>query len=396
MRILCIRGLLVACVLLSLLASGPAEASPCHRKRHNCVKIGTQAPQTGPQATLGRTILNSVELAVKQHGSHLGFEFDVVNFDDGGVLEAALSKGSAIVGDDEILLVISHPDVRISIATADIYEKAQLATLSPANTHPLLTARGYKNVFRVVGRDDLQTVAAAMFAKNNLSAKTAYVLHERTPYGQLLATVFSNSAKSIGIAVLGVDTAEAKPEFAKALQAIEPRKPDLIFFSGSHTVAAILLQQLREFRITATVLGTDALDTPEFARVGGPAVVGVYYTSPVGPASAYPAAGNFSADYRKTFGIPPERYAAQAYDATVIGIRAIESAIRAAGGVLPTRQAVNLELRKVRDFQGITGTLAFASNGDLARAMYFVFRAESADPARWNANRLVATFVVPP
>lgn len=382
--------------MLLVVTASPTEASPCHRRRHNCVKIGTQAPLSGPQAALGRTILNSVELAVKQHGTHLGFEFDVVSFDDGGVLETALSNARAIVEDDEILLVISHPDSRVSTASAEIHEKAQLATISPVNTDPLLTASGYKNVFRVIGRGDMQGVAAAMFAKNNLNAKIAYVLHEKSSYGRLLATVFSSSAKALNIDVLGADEAEAKPEFARVLQAIKPRKPDLIFFSGSHIVAAIFLQQLREARVNARVLGVDAMDTPELAKLAGPAVVGVYYTSPVGPASAYPAASKFVKDYRKAFDTPPERYATQAYDAAVVGIRAIENAIRAAGGNLPSRQAVSLQLRNIRGFQGITATVAFANNGDLAQALYFVSQVVSADPTRWDTNKLVATFVVPP
>jgi len=55
--------------------------------------------------------------------------------------------------------------------------------ISPANTNPTVTDRGYSNVFRVCGRDDVQGAVGAEFAKS-LGVKTAYVIHDKTTYGQ--------------------------------------------------------------------------------------------------------------------------------------------------------------------------------------------------------------------
>ncbi len=75
-----------------------------------------------------------------------------------------------------------------------IYHSANLANVSPANTNPKVTDRGYLEVSRIVGRDDVQGVVAAQFATSK-GVKTAYVVHDKTAYGQGIAEFFKRECE---------------------------------------------------------------------------------------------------------------------------------------------------------------------------------------------------------
>ena len=86
---------------------------------------------------------------------------------------------------------------------------------------------------------------------------------------------------------------------------------------------------------------------------------------------------------------------AESYDATVVALRAIEAAAKAAGGKLPTREAVAAAVRKNK-LEGITGTIAFDGKGDRLKATYFVLQVASDDPAKWGENKLIKRLGVDP
>src|SRR5436309_16074345 len=92
------------------------------------------------------------------------------------------------------------------------------------------------------------------------------------------------------------------------------------------------------------------MDSSDLTKIAGKAVVGMYYTSAAGPASALPKAKAFVEDFKKKFVKNSEPYAAEAYDATAIALKAIEVASKS--GKL-SREAVATTVRKVK-LSGIT------------------------------------------
>jgi branched-chain amino acid transport system substrate-binding protein len=117
----------------------------------------------------------------------------------------------------------------------------------------------------------------------------------------------------------------------------------------------------------------------------------MYYTSVAGPVTVYPAARQFADDYKRHFGKNPEPFAAQAYDATAILVKAIEAA--AQGGKAPTREAVTAAIRDVR-YTGVTGQVVFDGKGDPRKALYFVLQVTSDDPQKWGDNKEVKRLTI--
>ncbi|MBI4842006.1 MAG: branched-chain amino acid ABC transporter substrate-binding protein, partial [candidate division NC10 bacterium] len=301
------------------------------------IKIATQSPLSGGQAALGEGIKLGTQLAIEQLKGpveKLGFKVELVPYDDQAKPDVGVANAKNIVADKDILVVIGRLNSGVAIPSSEVYKDVKLAMISPANTNPVVTDRNYPSVSRVCGRDDVQGVVGAEFAKS-LKAKSAYVIHDKTTYGQGVAEFFRDHAKKIGIEVLGFEGTEEKSNFDPIITPMKAKNPDLIYFGGIYDQAAPLFKQAREKGVKSKFLGPDGMDSSDLTKIGGKAVVGMNYTSVAGPVTVYPKAKKFADDYKSKFKKDPEPFAAQAYDSMAIGLKAIEAAIKAAGGKLP-------------------------------------------------------------
>src|SRR5256886_14349959 len=105
---------------------------------------------------------------------------------------------------------------------------------------------------------------------------------------------------------------------------VKAKGPGLIYFGGIYDQAAPFFKQASEKGIKARFLGPDGMDSSDLVKIAGKAVVGMYYTTAAGPVTVFPKAKEFSETFKKKFGKNPEPYAAEAYDATAIALKAIE------------------------------------------------------------------------
>jgi len=323
-------------------------------------------------------------------GTVPGVTFELAPYDDQATPDIGVANATQIVGDPAILCLVGHLNSGVMIPSMEQYHTAGLAAVSPANTNPVVTDRGYAEVNRVVGRDDIQGVVGEQFAVNELKIKSVYILNDKTAYGEGVAQFFKQAAEKDGIQVLGFEGTDEKSNFDGIITPIIAANPDLVYFGGIYDQAGIFFRQARDRGITAQFMGPDGLDSSELANLGGDAVVGMHYSTVAAPATAYPAAAQFIKDYEARFGEQTQPFAAQAYDSMKICIQGVKSAMAAAGGV-PTRAQVAEAVRATADYKGITGDVTFNSIGDKAVSTYFVIKVLSADPAEWNNNELAKT-----
>ena len=388
MRTVRLRYLLIALAALALVLP---VTSLTDAQSKGTIKIATQSPLSGGQAALGEGIKLGTQLAIEKLKGpieKLGFKVELVPFDDQAKPDVGVANAANVIADKDILVVVGHLNSGVAIPASEKYKEAQLAMISPANTNPTVTDRNYLNVSRVCGRDDVQGVVGAEFAKTTLKAKTAYVIHDKTTYGQGVAEFFKADAEKKGIKILGFEGTEEKSNFDPIITPMKAKNPDLIYFGGIYDQAAPFFKQAREKGVKATFMGPDGMDSSDLTKIAGKAVQGMYYTSVAGPVSVYPAAKEFAKQYKDKFKKDPEPFAAQAYDATAIGLKAIEAAIKASGGKVPSREQVSVAVRKTKH-TGITGTIEFDEKGDPKKALYFVLQVASDDPGKWGDNKEV-------
>ena len=98
----------------------------------------------------------------------------------------------------------------------------------------------------------------------------------------------------------------------------------------------------------------------------------MHYTSVAGPVSVYPQAKQFADEYKKKFGKNPEPFAAQAYDATAIALKALEAAAK--GGKAPSRDAVTAAVREVKHTGHHRAPSSSTTRAIPKKALYFVLQ----------------------
>jgi branched-chain amino acid transport system substrate-binding protein len=358
---------------LALVALAPATSWAQKGK----IKIAVQAPLSGEQAALGEHIKLGAQLAVEEAVKAfkaLGYDLELVPQDDQAKPEVGVANARNMVADPEVLVIVGHFNSGVALPASEVYKDAMLAMISPANTATEITDRGYPNVNRVCGRDDVQGPVGARFAAQELKAKSVYIIHDKTLYGQGVAENFRNEAKKLGINVLGYDGTEERANFSPMINPLKAKNPALVYFGGIYHQGGLLLKQMREKGVTAKFMGPDGLDSAEMAKIAGASVVGSYYTSVAGPPDAYPETAAFAKKFKQRFGKDIEAFGLYGYDATLVGIKAMEGWIKANGGKRPTRTEVSTAVRNIKGFKGVTGPIEFDHKGDPVKAKYFVLQ----------------------
>ena len=356
------------------------------------IRIATQSPLSGAQSALGTALKNGAQLALEQQKDGLeamGFIVELVPYDDQASADTGLANAKQIVADPSVLCVVGHLNSGVTIPASEEYHNANLSMISPSSTNPTVTDRGYLEINRVVGRDDVQGVVAEQFAREELGVKSVYIVHDKTSYGQGVAEYFRKAAESNGMQVVGFEGTEEQANFDSIITPILAVAPDLIYFGGVYSQGGIFFKQVREKGITAQFMGPDGMDSPELVNLGGDSVVDLHYTSIAGPASECPATEQFMQDYEARFGEPSQPFTAQAFDAMSLCVASIEQAAQENGGAMPSRAQVTTALRSLKEFPGVTGSITFNAKGDPVQSTYFVLQVKASDADSWNNNQII-------
>jgi branched-chain amino acid transport system substrate-binding protein len=342
------------------------------------IKIVTQSPLSGEQAGTGEPIKLGAQLAVEEASKRfkaLGFDLVMVPFDDQAKPEVGVANARNVAADPDVLLVVGHFNSGVALPASDVYKESLLTMISPANTATEITDRGYPNVNRVCGRDDVQGPLGAKFAAEDLKAKSVYIVHDKTVYGQGVSEKFRDEAKKLGLQILAFEGTEERSNFGPMIIPLKARNPDLVYFGGIYHQGGLLLKQMREKGVKAAFMGPDGLDDAEMVKIAGNAVVGSYYTTVAPPKDLSPETAAFAEKYKQRFGKEIGSFGLYGYVAAALGIKAIENAIQELGGKKPGRKQVSEAVRKI-NFKGVTGSIAFDNKGDPVKAKYFVLKFE--------------------
>jgi len=341
------------------------------------IKIAVQAPLSGEQAALGEHIKLGAQLdvegAVKAFKA-MGYDLELVPQDDQAKAEVGVANARNMVADPNVLVIVGHFNSGVALPASEVYKDAMLVMISPANTATEITDRGYPNVNRVCGRDDVQGPVGARFAAQELKAKSVYIIHDKTTYGQGVADSFRNEAKKLGMNVLGFDGTEERANFAPMIIPMKAKNPALVYFGGIYHQGGLLLKQMREKGAKAMFMGPDGVDSEEMVKIAGAAAVGSYYTSVAPPRDATPETAAFAKKYKQRFGKDIEAFGLYGYDATLVGIKAMEQWLKANPGKKPSRAEVSAAVRNIKGFKGVTGSIEFDHKGDPVKAKYFVLQ----------------------
>ena len=334
------------------------------------IKIGHVAPLTGGIAHLGKDNENGARLAIDQANAAKiqidGKEakFVLVPEDDQADPKVGTTVAQKLV-DAKVAGVVGHLNSGTTIPASDIYQKAGLPMISGSATNPKLTEQGFKNVFRVVGRDDQQGPAIASYIAGERKPKLVAVIDDATAYGEGIANEVEKTLKAAGVKVLPREKGTDKTNDWKAiLTKLRGRKPDAVFYGGMDATGGPLLKQGRELGLKAVFSFGDGACTDKMKELAGDAAEGLLCSQAGIPPQA--ADQKFLSSYKQKFNADPILYSPFTYDSANLLIAAMKKANSAdPAKYLP-------ELQKI-SFKGATGEISFDEKGDRKDAEITIF-----------------------
>ncbi len=345
-------------------SSGTASAATLE------VKIGHVGPLTGGIAHLGKDNENGARLAVEEANA-AGIKIDgkpvkftLLGEDDQADPKTGTTVAQKLV-DEKVNGIVGHLNSGVTIPASAIYNQAGIPMITGSATNPKLTEQGFKNVFRVVGRDDQQGPAIASYLAAAKKPKLVAVIDDATAYGEGIANEVEKTLKAANIKVLPREKGTDKTTDWKAiLTKLRGRGPDAVFYGGMDATGGPLLKQGRELGMKAVFSFGDGACTDKMQELAGGAAEGLLCSQAGIPPQA--ASKKFLDAYKKRFNQDPILYAPFTYDAANLLIEAMKEANSAdPAKYLPALQKIS--------FNGSTGPIAFDDKGDRKDAEITIF-----------------------
>jgi branched-chain amino acid transport system substrate-binding protein len=232
--------------------------------------------------------------------------------------------------------------------------------ISTLATNPKLTEQGFTNVFRVVGRDDLQGRIAGDLLAERWSHKPIAILHDGRAYSKGLAEETKKRLNERGIIEALFEAIEpGKPDYWDAIQKMRATGVEVLYFGGYMHEAGLIIRQAREHGYEFQLVAGDGIGNEDFALIAGAASDGTLMTWP--PIPVNPDADEFAARFTGAFRPPFQPYA---------GVQAWAQAAEIAGTF--ETKAVAAALR-AGEFDTVLGKIGFDEKGDVTGYDTFVW-----------------------
>ena len=334
------------------------------------VRIGHAGPLTGGIAHLGKDNENGARLAVEQaNGKNIKLGGKTVKFELQGEDDQADPKLGPTIAqkfvDAKVAGVVGHLNSGVTIPASAVYNQAGIPMISGSATNPKLTEQGFKNIFRVVGRDDQQGPAIAQYLQS-MKIKKVAVVDDATAYGEGLANEVEKTLKGAGVNIVAREkTNDKATDFKAILTKMKGRTPDAVFYGGMDATGGPMLKQARELGMKAVFAFGDGACTDTMNKLAGDQAVQGMICSQAGlPVQA--ASKSFLDAYKGKYNVDPIIYAPFTYDAANLLIAAMQKADSSD----PAKYLS--QLQKI-SFDGATGHIEFDDKGDRKDAEITIF-----------------------
>ncbi len=334
------------------------------------IHIAMAFPLSGGEAVQGEEIRAGANMATEKinaAGGILGQKIILDYLDDACNATQATSVANKVISNPPVA-VIGHLCSAATLAASPIYNEANLPEITfSSNTQ--ITEKGYKNLFRLIGRDDAQAPMLAGYVTKALkTGDKIAVIDDKSSWGAGFSDTVSDTLKGISSKDVNVamrdSVAVGQKDFSALITKLKQDNITHVVLSLLHMEAGLLVRQAREQGYKGQFYGGDPIQTPEFWKIAGAAAEGFEQTGPFDPQSTDRGkaivAGLKKAN--QSIGI----YTFYAYAA----IETIAQAITKAASV--KSDAIINALHK-ESFDTLLGNVSFNAKGDLNHFQYQLF-----------------------
>jgi branched-chain amino acid transport system substrate-binding protein len=295
-----------------------AAAKPAANLTGN-IQIGAVWSLTGGAAVYGPQQKNGADLAIGEinaSGMLGSAKITLVTEDDRSVKEGAIPAFEKLIGQDKVIAILG-PTLSNSAQAADpIAQDKKVVVMATSNT-----AGGILEIGNYIFRDSLpESIVVPNTVKVTSQAlgykKVAVMYGEDDAFTTSGYDVFKKALADAGIQTLTTETfKKGDTDFSAQLTKIKSLNPDAIILSALAEEAAGIMVQGRQLGIPNTVrfVGGNGLNTPQLAKLAGPAAEGAISGAAWFITADSPANQAFVKAYQAKYNNPPDQFAAQAY-----------------------------------------------------------------------------------
>ncbi len=355
--------------LVTIMTCAAAFLFVAAQARAGEIRLGVAEALTGPVAKYGVPIKNGFVLAAEElnaSGGIRGNKLALVIEDEQGKKEEAINVFKKFIFQDKVLAIFGPTLSNSAFAADPIASSQKTVVFGTSNTAEGITAIG-PYVFRnsIAEADILPQVIHV--AKKKLQLKKVAVIYGNDDsFTKSGYDVFKKTLEAEKLAIVATETfAKGDLDFSAQLTKIKNLNPDAIVCSALVEEAANILLQARKLGIPDRIrfIGGNGFNSPKLAEIAGKAAEGVICGSPWFLDDPNARNRAFVKSYAKKFGLSPDQFAAQAYDALYILAEGLKAA-KLSGQLDKDRMALRDALAKVKNYQGVGGPFSFNENRD--------------------------------
>ena len=292
-------------------------------------KIGVTGPLTGAAAAYGNAVVNGAKLAadeINAAGGVNGYTFEVNGQDDENDTEKAINAYNTLKDWGMQILVgttTSKPCIAVAAETAN----DNMFQITPSGSAVECVAND--NVFRVCFADpDQGTASAKYIGEHKLATKVAIIYDSSTEYSSGLREAFVNESANQGIEIVADEafTADTNTDFSVQLDKAKDAGAELVFLPIYYQEASIILKQASDKEFAPVFFGCDGMDgILSVENFDKSLAEGLMLLTPFSTTEETSKA--FTDAYVAAYGIEPNQFAADSYDA----VYAVKAAIEQSG-----------------------------------------------------------------
>jgi branched-chain amino acid transport system substrate-binding protein len=329
--------------------AAPATSEPIY--------LGVSGPLTGQNARYGEQWKKGFDLALEEingAGGVNGRPLEYIFEDSQSDPKQSVVVAQKFIADERIIVELGDFSSGASMAASQIYQRAGLVQFGFTNSHPDFTKAGGDYTWSNSVTQSQAAPALAEYAVNKLGLKKLAVFYLNTDWGKTSYNLFAAHAKEIGAEIVDEEAYLAdEKDFRSAITRVRDANPDGIILYSYQADGALIVQQVRDAGLNQPIVGGGSLQSPDFLKLGGAAVEGVYVLGEFLPSDPNPVIQAFVTKYKAKYNEEPDLFAVHAYDTIIL----IAEAIKLGG---PTRQGVHDALGQLKDVPSVTnGTVTF-------------------------------------
>jgi branched-chain amino acid transport system substrate-binding protein len=338
------------------------------------IKIGVTLSTTGPAVSLGIPEKNTIALLPK---TIAGKTVEYIVLDDASDSSAAVVNTRRLTLEDKVDAIIGSTTTPNSLAMTDVVAESATPTISLASSARIIEPMTPKKawIFKTPQTDTMMVLAILEHAAKR-GMKTMGYIGFNDALGEAFYAEFEKFAEVRKIKIVANERfAPRDTSVTSQVLKLSAANPDMIVIGASGTPAVLPARALVERGYKGSVYFNHGVANPDFLRVGGKDIEGMFVpTSPVVVAAALPAdhpAKAQAMDYVKRYEAlngagSVSAFGAYTWDAGLLLSSAIPVALKTAQpGTKEFRTALRDAIENTRDLRVSNGVMNMSKNDHL-------------------------------